>query len=303
MNSLEGMRGGSLHVDDAVLALAADAAGVSVPHEPGLLNDGADVRALGAMLVDELSRGGADAQLCAGALVDAIAVKTVRGLPQREASARDARVRAAVDAIHARFSEPIDVDDIAAACGMSRFHLSRLMKAATGKSPYQYLLEVRLDEAARFLRRGRRRHRCGAVVGLFRSLAVRAHVPPTLRRVAEGLSARRVDDIAGVRYRPVVAKRSAPLAPREKSGEKSAPREVDVVLGLDEADDEAALKKKAAHALGLSQEQIPTARIVRKAIDARARSRALSPAGRRRRGATIAARRGAAARDERPAAS
>ncbi len=152
---LPAMRGGSLHVDDAVVAEAADAAGARPPRAACLVDDGADVRALGAMLVAEMAKDSADARLCAGALVDALAVKVVRGLPPVPASVRDPRVRAAVDVIRARFAEPIDVDDIAAACGTSRFHLSRLFKAATGASPYRFLIDVRLEESARLLRRGR----------------------------------------------------------------------------------------------------------------------------------------------------
>jgi AraC family transcriptional regulator len=151
---LEGMVGGSLHIDDASIAQAADAAGVGIPRLAALLDAG-DVSVLGAMLVGELSRGGADAQLCANALVDAVTVKAVRGLPLAKTSPRDPRVRAAVDLIRARFAEPLDVEEIAACCGTTRFHLSRLFKAATGQSPYQFLLAVRLDEAARLLRRGR----------------------------------------------------------------------------------------------------------------------------------------------------
>jgi uncharacterized FAD-dependent dehydrogenase len=46
-------------------------------------------------------------------------------------------------------------------------------------------------------------------------------------------------------------------------------REVELVLGLDEADDDLALKKKAARSLGLRDDDVPFARVVRRAIDAR----------------------------------
>ena len=52
-------------------------------------------------------------------------------------------------------------------------------------------------------------------------------------------------------------------------GKTGAAREVDVVLGLDEADDEAALREKAARALGVAPATLPPARVARRAIDAR----------------------------------
>lgn len=50
---------------------------------------------------------------------------------------------------------------------------------------------------------------------------------------------------------------------------RPTPRDVEVVLGLDDAEDEDALKKRAAHALGVPLSAVPRARVVRRAIDAR----------------------------------
>ncbi len=50
---------------------------------------------------------------------------------------------------------------------------------------------------------------------------------------------------------------------------RPTPRDVEVVLGLDDAEDEDALKERAAHALGVAVSAVPRARIVRRAIDAR----------------------------------
>ncbi|HEY4222542.1 MAG TPA: hypothetical protein VGO62_14405, partial [Myxococcota bacterium] len=58
-----------------------------------------------------------------------------------------------------------------------------------------------------------------------------------------------------------------------KATKASAPatdvREVDIELGLDDADDEASLKARVGRAIGVPASQIPVARIVRRAIDAR----------------------------------
>ena len=79
---------------------------------------------------------------------------TARGVHVIDSMVNIAGLVTSVFAISARLEHAIDVDDIAAACGTSRFHLSRLFKAATGSSPYQYLIDVRLEESARLLRRG-----------------------------------------------------------------------------------------------------------------------------------------------------
>ena len=52
----------------------------------------------------------------------------------------------------ARFFEHVDVEDMAAAAGLSRAHFSREFRRAFGESPHQYLLTRRLERAAALLR-------------------------------------------------------------------------------------------------------------------------------------------------------
>ena len=54
------------------------------------------------------------------------------------------------DLADARFAEPLDVDDLAAAAGLSRAHFSREFRRAFGVSPHAYLLTRRLERAAAF---------------------------------------------------------------------------------------------------------------------------------------------------------
>jgi AraC-like DNA-binding protein len=56
------------------------------------------------------------------------------------------------DLADARFAEPLGVDDMAAAAGLSRAHFSREFRRAFGVSPYAYLLTRRLERAAALLR-------------------------------------------------------------------------------------------------------------------------------------------------------
>ncbi len=58
----------------------------------------------------------------------------------------------AKDAADSRYFEPLDVDDLAQAAGLSRAHFSREFRRAFGESPHAYLLTRRLERAAALLR-------------------------------------------------------------------------------------------------------------------------------------------------------
>jgi AraC-like DNA-binding protein len=58
----------------------------------------------------------------------------------------------AKDLADARYFEPLEVDDLASAAGLSRAHFSREFRSAFGESPHAYLLTRRLERAAALLR-------------------------------------------------------------------------------------------------------------------------------------------------------
>jgi AraC-like DNA-binding protein len=58
----------------------------------------------------------------------------------------------AKDLADARYAEPLSVDDLAEAAGLSRAHFSREFRRAFGDSPHAYLLTRRLERAAALLR-------------------------------------------------------------------------------------------------------------------------------------------------------
>jgi AraC-like DNA-binding protein len=58
----------------------------------------------------------------------------------------------AKDLVDARYFEPLRVDDMALAAGLSRFHFSREFRRAFGETPRAYLLTRRLERAASLLR-------------------------------------------------------------------------------------------------------------------------------------------------------
>jgi AraC-like DNA-binding protein len=56
------------------------------------------------------------------------------------------------DLADARYFEPLGVDDMAHAAGLSRAHFSRQFRRTFGESPHAYLLTRRLERAAALLR-------------------------------------------------------------------------------------------------------------------------------------------------------
>jgi transcriptional regulator GlxA family with amidase domain len=97
----------------------------------------------------------------------------------------------AKDLADARYFEPLGVDDLARAAGLSRAHFSREFRRAFGDSPHAYLLTRRLERAAALLRTTNRSvaQICFAVglrsVGSFTSSFTRTYgKPPTAYRAA-----------------------------------------------------------------------------------------------------------------------
>ncbi len=72
-------------------------------------------------------------------------------LPERSGTA-DPRVSRAIDFIEAFFTRDLSILDIAAAAGLSPTQLGRAFRAATGRTPYAYVVERRLQHAVTLLR-------------------------------------------------------------------------------------------------------------------------------------------------------
>ena len=58
----------------------------------------------------------------------------------------------AKDLADARYREPLSVEDLARAAGLSRAHFSREFRRAFGETPHAYLMTRRLERAAALLR-------------------------------------------------------------------------------------------------------------------------------------------------------
>ncbi len=68
-------------------------------------------------------------------------------------AADERRVTRALRLIEARSEDALDLDALAAAAAMSRYHFLRRFRAVTGRTPHRYLLDLRLRRAASRLRR------------------------------------------------------------------------------------------------------------------------------------------------------
>jgi AraC-like DNA-binding protein len=95
------------------------------------------------------------------------------------------------DLADARYFEPLGVEDMARAAGLSRAHFSREFRRAFGESPHAYLLTRRLERAASLLRVSDRSVAdvCLSVglrsVGSFTTSFTRTYgMPPTAYRAA-----------------------------------------------------------------------------------------------------------------------
>jgi AraC-like DNA-binding protein len=74
-------------------------------------------------------------------------------MPRLAPAAPAARwLQRARDLADARYADPLTVDDLARAAGLSRAHFSAVFRRAYGDSPHAYLLTRRLERAAALLR-------------------------------------------------------------------------------------------------------------------------------------------------------
>ena len=62
------------------------------------------------------------------------------------------RLSFSIDYIHSHYTENIDLEALAATACLSKYHFLRLFKLAFGLSPYQYLQQVRIEQAKSLLR-------------------------------------------------------------------------------------------------------------------------------------------------------
>jgi AraC family transcriptional regulator len=117
------------------------------------------IEAISMILLAELQQGNSSSRLYIESLANVLAVHLIRqysatqpqhpvyegGLPQRQLSQ-------VLDYIYDHLEQDIRLVDLAALLGISQFHFSLLFKRSLGTTPYQYLLQQRIERAKQLLK-------------------------------------------------------------------------------------------------------------------------------------------------------
>jgi AraC family transcriptional regulator len=154
----EGVRAQVLGLKASVVEEVADAMSVRAALQPTVSAARPRLLALGRLIFDEALEQTAGCDVAIDAMTEALAVELVRTRPAEPKAERrpaDPRIRRAVEYIDASFAAPLSIDAVAKVATMSRFYFGRVFEEQVGKSPYRYLVDVRVRHAAAMLRRGR----------------------------------------------------------------------------------------------------------------------------------------------------
>ncbi|NEO26694.1 MAG: helix-turn-helix transcriptional regulator [Kamptonema sp. SIO4C4] len=116
------------------------------------------IEAVGMMLFTEL-QGQSGNRLYVDSLAHVLAVNLLRHhalvkpkLPTYEGGLPPRQLRAVLDYIDTYLHQEIQLAQLAGLLDMSQFHFSRLFKQSLGLSPYQYLLQQRVERAKQLLK-------------------------------------------------------------------------------------------------------------------------------------------------------
>ena len=119
------------------------------------------ITSIAGALMREVMSGDAGSRLYAESLANLLAVHLLRNYTDHpeliEAEKVSVAPRSVVQAmkyIHENYSGDVSLADIAGAAHLSSYHLTRVFKKATGVSPHQYLVQVRVNSARSLLTAG-----------------------------------------------------------------------------------------------------------------------------------------------------
>ncbi|MFG0320657.1 MAG: GyrI-like domain-containing protein [Planctomycetota bacterium JB042] len=122
--------------------------------------------------------------------------------PSRAGDSSAARVDRAIDHVRGNLAEPLDLERLAHAAGLSACHFHRVFRARTGETPHAFVKRLRLEDALRRLAHGRPRSLTEVALAsgfssssdFSRSFRQRFGVPPS-RFDLEAWRRRRRDDL------------------------------------------------------------------------------------------------------------
>ncbi len=117
------------------------------------------IEAIAMMLFTELQQAFSGSRLYLDSLTNALAVNLLRQfsvakpqLPIYEGGLPQSQLMQILDYIDAHIDQDIKLSDLARLLDMSQFHFSRLFKQSIGMSPYQYLIQQRVERAKLLLK-------------------------------------------------------------------------------------------------------------------------------------------------------
>lgn len=119
------------------------------------------IQYLGLALKAELESGGQSGRLFGESLATALAIRLVRQysasrqlILDRPKGLSQQQLQLVIDYIHDYLSRDLRLTDIAAVVGVSQSHFSRLFKQSMGLTPYQYVIQCRVERARLLFQRG-----------------------------------------------------------------------------------------------------------------------------------------------------
>jgi AraC family transcriptional regulator len=117
------------------------------------------IEQISLMLLSELRNGGLAGALYVESLTNLLAVQLLRDYSAvqpcvmlYEGGLTDCQRLQVTDYIHDRLADEIQLSDLADLLGLSQFHFSRLFKQSMGVTPYQYVLQQRVERAKQLLK-------------------------------------------------------------------------------------------------------------------------------------------------------
>lgn len=117
------------------------------------------IESIGMLLLAELKQENLGGRLYIESLANVLAVHLLRQyaavkphLPIYEGGLPERQVLHILEYIHEHLDQDIKLADLAQLLGMSQFHFSHLFKQSIGTSPYQYLLQQRVERAKQLLK-------------------------------------------------------------------------------------------------------------------------------------------------------
>lgn len=112
----------------------------------------------GVMLLDALRNRGTGSEVMYESLARVFLVQLIQRHGVERAAALDfgrgftaRHYKRVLDHIGDHFGQPIAIEDLAHVAGMSTAHFSRLFKATTGDTPYQFVMDYRVERACKML--------------------------------------------------------------------------------------------------------------------------------------------------------